>query len=104
MSLRIKRGDTLLQDGLAQNDDGTVFDLTGSTVTSQVRTVQGTLVADLDVVITDAPAGEFTLGATATATATWPAGKLLCDVRWESGGDAIHTETFELIVVEAITR
>lgn len=102
--LRLKRGDTLALLGVAQNDDGSIFDLTGSTVTSQVRTVQGTLVADLDVVITDAPAGEFTLGATAAATATWPVGKLVCDVRWAEDEDAIHTETFELIVVEAVTR
>lgn len=104
MSLRIKRGDTLLQDGVAQQDDGSVFDLTGSTVTSQVRTVQDTLVADLDVVITDAAQGEFTLGATAAATATWPVGKLLCDVKWSDGSDAIHTETFDLFVLAAVTR
>lgn len=103
-TLRIKRGDTLLQDGRAQNDDGSVFDLTGSTVTSKVRAMQGTFVATLDVVITDEAQGQFTLGATAEATEEWPVGKLLCDVKWSNGGDAIHSETFELIVVEAITR
>lgn len=104
MSIRLKRGDTLLLDGLAQNDDGSVFDLTGSTVTSQVRTSQDTLVATLTATITDAAQGEFTLGATAVATAAWPVGKLLCDVRWVNGDDVLHSETFELIVVEAMTR
>lgn len=104
MSLRIKRGDTVLLDGLAKNDDGTVFDLTGSTVTSQVRTAQDTLVADLDVVITNAAQGAFTLGATSAATSAWPLAKLLCDVKWSSGGDAIHTETFEIFVLAAVTR
>lgn len=102
--LRIKRGDTLSLAFAAKTDEGTVQDLTGYAVTSQVRAPQGALVADLDVVIVDAVAGELTLGATAAATAAWPLGKLICDLRLDLAGDVVHSETFEVIVIEAVTR
>lgn len=104
MSLRIKRGDTFLLAFAAKTDEGTVQDLTGYAVTSQVRSAQGALVADLDVAIVDAVAGSLTLGATAAATAAWPLGKLVADLRLEVGGDVLHTETLELVVIEAVTR
>lgn len=102
--LRLKRGDTVLLAFEAKTDEGLPLDLTGYTVTSQVRSPQGALVDGLDVVIVDAPAGELTLGVTAAATAAWPLGKLVCDLRLDLAGDVVHSETFEVIVIEAVTR
>lgn len=103
-SLRLKRGDTVLLAFEAKADDGTPQNLTGYTVTSQVRSPQGTLIDALAVTLVDAVAGELTLGATAAATAGWPVGKLLCDLRLALDDDVVHSETFEVSVVEAVTR
>jgi hypothetical protein len=107
--LTLKAGDTLLQDGLITEDDGvTPVDLTGSTLTAQIRLVDGGspsgLLASLTVVVTNAALGQFTVGATAAATLAWPPGRYTCDLRLQdAGGDVLHSESFGVWVQPAVT-
>ena len=104
ISFLLKRGDTfLLAATVNASGDTTPLDLTGRTVRSQARRT-GALVQELTVTITDAEAGEFTLGATATETAEWPLGRLACDIeRTDADGHVESSETFTIEVTEDVT-
>ena len=83
-----KRGDTFSLTCTWTDSSGTAIDLTGYTVESQVRATS--FVDTLTVTVTDAANGVFTLSATATATADWPAtnsllSRLYCDVQFTTG-------------------
>ena len=106
-SITIKAGDTLTLP-MTWSADGTDVDLTGYTVTCQVRKRDDTAVDEL----TSTPdadqvtnPGELVVAATDAQTALWPILTLECDVRFESGdGSTTHTDTFEIKVEKAITR
>ncbi len=102
--IKLKKGDSFLLAFQVQDDDGAVLSLVGYSISSQVRTSTDQLVAQLDVEVTDAVAGQLTVGASSTSTSAWPVGKLLCDLRIDLGGDISHSETFEILVQQAVTR
>ena len=99
-----KRGDTFSLSSSVENS-GVAVDITGWTISSQVRKADDTLVEDLTVTIDDALGGLFTLSATALATESWPVENLYCDIEFtEAGGDVNSTETFIISVQRDITR
>lgn len=103
--ITIKRGDTLAIAAAVTTDAGAVFDLTGYTLRSQVRSSSGALVGTLTVTIVSAALGTYTLGAPAATTALWPTGQHLCDVEYVSaGGIVTSTKTFPLFVATDVTR
>jgi hypothetical protein len=102
-----KRGDTLSLSCQWTDSNNTPINLTGYTITSQVRAVG--FVDDLTIVITSAVSGQFVLSATATDTSTWPvtssqASRTFCDVQFQVGSDVVSSETFQVIVLEDITQ
>lgn len=104
-TIALKRGDTLSVAAALAQDSGAPVDLTGYVVRSQVRTPQGALVAELSVVVTDAPLGAYTLAATAPETQLWPVGRHACDVQYTSAGGVVSsTATFPVVVSEDVTR
>lgn len=64
------------------NNADAPVDLTDWGITSHLRNSRK-LVAELDVVITNAVAGEFTISKNATNTATWPVRELKCDIQFD---------------------
>lgn len=107
-SISMKAGETFSLDGLYADVDDEPIDVGDYTITSQVRRLPArTLVEDLTVVIDPDQAtntGVFTISATATATAEWPLGSLICDVRLEDGDGVVqYTATFSIVVAQAVT-
>jgi hypothetical protein len=101
-TLTQKRGDTF-RWALSHFDGAAVQPLTGWTIASQVRTAADTVVATLTVSNRDDAAGLFVLSA--TETATWPVGKLLCDIQYTDASGVIRsTQTIEIACVLDITR
>lgn len=106
MNLRIKQGNTLSITGQRRTAAGAAVDLTGYTVAATVRDPRNdSILAALTVTVTDAAAGQFTLGATAAQTATWPPGAYRFDVRFTSAGGVVDsTDSTPLQVLRAETR
>lgn len=99
----IKNGDTLRLACVAQDDAGNPVDLTGWTVTAQVRDAKyNALVASLSITVDAPQEGAFTIEGD---TANWPVGDLSFDIRYlDSLGRVAHTETIALNVQRAITE
>lgn len=98
-----KRGDTFARKIIVSDANG-VVDLTGDTITSQVKTWAYTAVATLSIDTTGAANGEVVISA--SDTSAWPLTDeeqpLLCDVKIVSGSTA-RTDTFGIIVVRQVT-
>lgn len=77
-------------------------DLTGVTITCQMRHPWGEDLVSLTPALTDAAAGTFTL--TAADTEAWRIGKWSCDIEFDEGGVVNSSETFAIDVVEDVTR
>lgn len=99
----LKAGDTLSLAGTYTDSDGAAISLTGYTIASSVRQSDGTLVENLTCTITVAASGTFSVSATATQTSDWPTESLSCDIEFSVGGVVVHTDTFTIVVQEAIT-
>lgn len=99
--IEFKRGDTFFLECTRTTSAGVAFDLTGYTITAQVRVDD--FLGDLTVAITDAAAGEFTLSATQVQTALWPVARINCDVQFDNV-TVESTETFIIDNLEDITR
>lgn len=101
--LEMKRGATF-SAGILYADSGVDVDLTGYTITSQVRQF-GTLIQTMTVVISNQTTntGEFTVSATATQTADWPVGTLAWDIRLADGATIVYSKTFQILVDERVT-
>lgn len=102
-----KRGDTLSFQCVWNDSAGNPVNISGYTITSQVRAVS--FVDDLTVTVTNPTLGQFTLSATAADTATWPLttsaqSRVFCDVQFVLSGVVTSSETFQIIVVEDITQ
>jgi hypothetical protein len=102
-----KRGDTLSLSCQWLDSDNNPIDLTGYTITSQVRAVG--FVDDLTITVTSAVDGQFVLSATATDTSSWPvtssqASRTFCDIQFQVGPNVVSSETFQVIVIEDITQ
>lgn len=102
MEIEIKRGDEFSLDITRVDANGNPVDITGQTVTSQVKITGFT--TNLTVTVVDAPVGKARLSAPASATALWPIATLSCDVKYDGGGGAIRrSRTFKVRVVQEIT-
>lgn len=105
-SIQHKRGATLSYACALTDDAGDPVDLTGYTVTAEVRSSARELVSTADVTLADqgTDPGVFTIEADAADTADWEAGALLrFDVRIESASRVDYTETVEIRVVDRMT-
>ena len=97
-----KRGDSFVRQ-LAHFDGAAMLDLTGWTISSQVRTQTGDIVATLTVSNRNDPAGTFVLSA--GATTTWPVGTLHTDIQYtRPDGFITSTQTLVIDCVADITR
>lgn len=99
----LKAGATFRLGGVAAQDGGAAYDLTGATLSAQLRDSSGALVATLAVALVDGAAGTFSVEA--EDTADWPTGLLRGDLRIAlAGGDVVFSETFTLRVGLPVTR
>ncbi len=101
----MKRGGTLripfqVLDGLREPQS-----LTGFSLQSTIRKVNGDHLKDLTVSITDSDLGMCEILATPTETENWPVGHLVLDLQIsDSAGNAFFTEDLNLPIKEAQTR
>jgi len=109
-NIEIDQSSDYLKQFIAKDDTGTVIDLTGSTVTSQVRKSYGTstVAATFDCVIVSGVAGTFTMALTdvQTAEGTLERGRHVYDVVHTVTGTTIKTRIMEGIAVvsPSVTR
>jgi|TARA_R110000787_G_scaffold267515_1_gene373880 hypothetical protein len=97
-----KRGDTL-EWVVALTQDGAVVDITGWTISSQIRQ-DTTLIDNLTVIIVNAANGEFNLTATTTQTASWTLGSHSIDIEFiDTSAFVVSSQTFTLQLVRDIT-
>ncbi|MDP2495850.1 hypothetical protein Q8W25_17615 [Shimia thalassica] len=96
MNIQVKRGASLMLSCV--DDRG---DMTGATITASVR--QKGFSAALTFRAVDLAAGQYEISATATETATWPLGLLSCDIKTVLDDSTDYTETFIILMQEAIT-
>ncbi|WP_282130135.1 hypothetical protein [Roseobacter litoralis] len=84
---------------------GSPVDITGITITSQLRDARGALISDLDVTIKDAAAGVVVVGLGSSETADFPLGSALSNLTFtDAFGNKFSTEPFVLKIMESITR
>lgn len=103
MKFKIKRGDRLSLDFTRRDAAGAVVDISAHTITASVRLRDFS--ATLTVTKTNAAGGEFSVSATAAATATWPVAIIDADVKYDAGGgDIQRSETFRIDVELGITQ
>ena len=102
-ALSLKRGGSLrLQCQL--RTDGAGVPVTGWQIDCWLRSPQGRQVAALMVQHTDGAHGRYQLSAEPAQTRAWPPGELLADVRYrDPSGRVMHTCTFTVLVLDAIT-
>ena len=99
-----KRGDTF-ELSCALDNEGNPVDLTNFTISAQIRDSRDEILQALTVTITDAAAGAFTLGATATETEGWGVDRYQCDIEFTgASGEVNSSETFLINVIKDITR
>ena len=97
----IKQGGQLALSLQNVQDDGTPVDITGATITSQIRDQQGNLIATPTVTVVDAALGQFALSA--PSDTTWPVGTLLCDVLLVMNSVPFYSDTFTIAVAAPVT-
>lgn len=97
--INIKQGTSFSVSCVYKADGVNPTDLTGITVTSQVRTYDGELVATLTPVLTSDD-GTFTIYA---LTDSWPLGRLIWDIKYTTVSNRVHTETVEIRVARSAT-
>lgn len=80
-------------------------DITGWTITSQIRRLDGTLLDTLVYSLVEAGEELSTYNFKKVDTSTWPEGTYHCDIRYlESDGTISITETFEIKAVRSNTK
>jgi hypothetical protein len=99
--LTLKQGASLQLAVAATNDDGTPFDLTTVTVSSQVRNQIGQLIATLPIVVTSPP----TLGTMTILAPTdgWPIGRLIMDFKLVEAAVVLKSTTLGIVIQQAAT-
>ncbi|AHX01065.1 hypothetical protein HL13_gp52 [Dinoroseobacter phage DFL12phi1] len=86
------------------DNNGTPVDITGWTIASQVRYARK-LIADLDVTITNAAQGEFSISLPKEQTAIWPVRKLKCDIQFDRPVEGrVSSQTFIIDCTEDQTQ
>ncbi|WP_027853858.1 hypothetical protein [Marinobacterium litorale] len=106
-----KTGDTFALSGTYgigdTPDDAVPQDLTDYTIRGQIRTRNGTLVADLVATIDPdqvANTGKYTLAPSNPDTSGWAIGYHNIDLEFSVGGVVTSTPTFVLQVEEDVTK
>lgn len=84
--------------------NGAPAPITGLTITSQLRKADRTLVDDMRVVADANDNTKFTLVPVNADTSTWPIGLMLCDIKTVVDGIERLSETFQIPVVEEVTK
>ncbi len=100
-------GDTFDPTVVWRDDVGLAVDLTGASVSSQVRAEDDSLVASLECTVLDqvTSRGHVRLRATAAETAIWPTDVTLrASVRVDLSGVVRSTQAFALVVRRPVTR
>lgn len=100
-----KRGDTFSL-ACTWKVDGVPASISGLTITSQIRSVSGALVAQLRVVADDQTAspGKYALVPVNPDTNLWPIGDNYCDIQIDDQGIDRSSETFVVPVIEDVTK
>jgi hypothetical protein len=102
-ALTLKRGGTLRLHCQLQSG-GAGVPVAGWQIDCWLRDAAGRRVAALAVTPTDVASGRYELGAEPADTAGWPAGLLSGDIRYQdSSGRVMHTCTFTLALLDAVT-
>lgn len=108
VTFEFKPGATFEATLVRTRDDGTPWDLTNTTLASQVRRRDGTLLSALTPTKANQAEkpGEWTLRAASSATATWPLGEL---VEWdwsytEADGTVEQSSTILIRLRRRVTR
>jgi hypothetical protein len=99
-TLTIKKGATLQLIIQAKNSDGSAMDLSGVTVTSQIRDRSDNLIDTLDLATSEIT-GQLTA---AQDTATYPEGVLLCDFKLVQNGVVLKSQTLQIKVEKRVTQ
>lgn len=99
--LQAKRGDTFTITGTRTDSAGDPVDLTGTTITAQMRRYDTVINLTCDTL--NAAGGTFTLSADEAVTALWSLGQYEVDVQFVEGLDTISTETFLVTILKDIT-
>lgn len=100
--IKFKRGDTFTLT-CTYKVNGSASSVSNIDIASQLRDKRGNLIQDFAVTKL-VSTGSFTLVATATETNYWPISILQCDVQFSEGGIIRSTQTFDVAVVEDITK
>ena len=108
-NIEIDQSSDYLKEFIAKDDTGTVINLTGSTVTSQVRKSYGTttIAATFTCAVVSATAGTFTLALTdvQTAEGTLERGRHVYDVIvTDAGDDKTRVQEGIAVVSPGVTR
>lgn len=100
-----KRGDTFSLKCIWKVS-GIPTDISSLTISSQIRTANGALIATLQVVPDDqiSNPGAYALVAANPDTSNWPVGNAYCDIQIDDQGIDRSSDTFVIPVVEDITR
>jgi hypothetical protein len=96
-----KRGDTFNLT-CTYKENGVATSIVDYTLRSQVKTLSGVLLAELEVTVADQilSPGVFYLKTNSTA---WPIGNVLVDIQFVSGSTVRSTQTFLVPVVKDVT-
>lgn len=97
-----KRGDTFSLVCRYKVDDQPAT-IVGKTIASQIRRINGTLIANMTVIPDDEDDSKFAIEPE-DGTGTWPIDVLLCDIEITDNGFVRSSETIKIPVVEDITR
>ena len=100
--LKFKRGDTLALDGVRTDINGDPFPLTGVSIACEM--VRGDLVVPITSAVSDPALGTFTLGLTASETASLDAGVWQCDIEFTDGTSVSSTQTFLMMAIGDVTN
>jgi len=100
--IRFKRGDTFTLSCVYKVDN-VPSDVTNVQIKSQVRNRRYELIQELTVV-KSGDVGEFSLSASSADTTIWPVKILYCDVQFTVDGIVRSSQTFEINVIEEITK
>jgi hypothetical protein len=100
----MKAGATFLLPIYQQAADGSIEPLGDATVASQVRDVNGKLIAELTFIPKGDGSFDGHLQPVSPSTASWPIGDLYCDIVVTKAGIVLPSETFIIPIVRGQTH
>lgn len=98
---KLKRGSSFkIPTAVLKDVNKQPVNLTGYTVTSQVRDSKSNLVADVPLILS---ADGLSFSSSIVDTSNWPVQELYCDIRFEIGGQVTSSDTFAIRVEQGVT-